>query len=125
LVHPFGLIGVALGTLIPTTIENLCFVLPYAMRANGVDFRTILQEIYLPVLLPAVPMSAVLYLLRETIRPDSFVAIAIIGCAGLLVYVSSYVLIGAGTAEREFSRDTVRAVIQFTRTHLGRARSDT
>ncbi len=125
LVHRFGLIGVALGTLVPTTIENLCFVLPYAMRVNQVTLRTLLAEIYLPTLLPALPMAAVLYVLREIIHPDSFVAIFAIGGVGLVVYVGSYLLIGAGQAEREFGRDSLRAVIRFTRTHLSRARSNT
>ncbi len=125
LVHPFGLMGVALGTLIPTTIENLCIILPYAMRVNGANVRAILTEICRPALLPAIPMAAVLYLLRETIHPASFVAIFAIGGASLLVYLGSYALIGAGQAERDFARDTLRAVIRFTRTHLGRARSDT
>ncbi len=124
LVHPFGLTGVALGTLIPTTIENLGFVLPYALRVNGVSFRAALTESLLPALLPAVPMAAVLYLLRVVMRPDSFVAIALIGGVALLVYVGGYWLVGAGQAEREFGRDMLHAVARFTRAHLGRARSD-
>jgi O-antigen/teichoic acid export membrane protein len=125
LVHPFGLAGVALGTLIPATIENLGCVLPYAMRVNKVSLRLVLTEIYLPTLLPAVPMSAVLYGLRELFQPASYVSIAAIGGAGLLVYLLGYVLIGAGQTERQFGRDTLLAAIRFTRTHLGRARSDT
>jgi O-antigen/teichoic acid export membrane protein len=125
LVHRFGLIGVALGTLIPTAIENLCFVLPYAMRVNQVILRTILAKIYLPTLLPALPMAAVLYLLREIIHPDSFVSIVAIGGVGLLVYGIGYVMVGAGQAERDLGRDTMLAAIRFTRLHLGRARSDT
>lgn len=125
LVHPFGLTGVALGTLIPTTIETLGFVLPYALRVNGVSFRAALMESLLPALLPAVPMAAVLYLLRDLMRPDSFVAIAVIGGVALLVYIVGYWLIGAGQAEREFGRDLLHAVARFTRARLGRARSDT
>ena len=124
LVHPFGLIGVALGTLIPATIENMCLVLPYVMRVNDVALRTVITEIYLPALLPAVPMAAVLYLLREVTQPDSLIIIAGIGLIGVLVYAGGYALIGAGRAEREMGRDSVRAAIRFTRAHLGRARSE-
>jgi len=125
LVHPFGLAGVALGTLVPSTIAYLCCVLPYAMRVNQVTLRTLLAEIYRPALLPALPMAAVLYLLREIIHPDSFVAIAAIGGVGLLVYGIGYAMVGAGQAERALGRDTMLAVIRFTRTQLRRARSDT
>ncbi len=95
------------------------------MRVNGANVRAILTEVYRPALLPAVPMSAVLYLLREIIRLDSFAAIFAVGGAGLLVYLGSYALIGAGQAERDLARDMLSAIIRFTRTHLGRARSGT
>ncbi len=124
LVHPLGLIGVALGTLIPATIENLFFVLPYALRVNGVSVRAVLTEICRPALLPAIPMAAVLYLLREVGKPASFMAIFAIGGVGLLIYAGSYALIGAGQAERELSRDMFRAAVRFTKTHLNRARSN-
>ncbi len=125
LVRSIGLAGVALGTLIPTSIACLCFILPYAMRVNGVSLRVALTEVYFPALLPAVPMSAVLYGLRELFKPDSYISIAAIGGAGLLVYLIVYALIGAGQAERQLGRDTVLAAIRFTKTRLGRARSST
>jgi O-antigen/teichoic acid export membrane protein len=36
LVHRYGLTGVALGTLIPTSVECIGFGLPYALRVVGV-----------------------------------------------------------------------------------------
>lgn len=125
LVRSIGLAGVALGTLIPTAIECLCFILPYALRINGISLRAALAEVYLPALLPALPMSAVLYGLREIARPDSLISIALIGALGLIVYVIGYLSFGAGQVERQLGRDTLLAAIRFTRTHLGRARSDT
>lgn len=124
LVRSLGLAGVALGTLIPTAIECLCFILPYVMRVNGISLRTVLTEVYLPALLPALPMSAVLYSFREIIRPDSLISIVVVGSVGLLVYAIGYMSFGAGQAERQLGRDTMLAAIRFTRAHLGRARSD-
>jgi O-antigen/teichoic acid export membrane protein len=125
LVRPLGLAGVALGTLIPATIESLCFVLPYVMRVNGISFRTVLTEIYLPALLPAVPMAIVLYGLREIAHPVSIIAIAALGGLGLLVYVIGYAIFGAGRVERQLGRDVWRSAIHFTRLRFGHARSDT
>jgi O-antigen/teichoic acid export membrane protein len=124
LVGPLGLAGVALGTLIPATIESLCFVLPYVMRVNGIRFRTILTEIYLPALLPAVPMAIVLYGLREIAQPVSLMAIGAIGSLSLVVYLIGYVAVGAGRVERQLARDVWLSVIHFTRRHFGRVRSD-
>ena len=124
LVRPLGLAGVALGTLIPATIESMCFVLPYAMRVNGIRFRIVLTEIYLPALLPAVPMTIVLLGLREIFQPVSLIAIAAVGSLGLLVYVIGYALVGAGRVERELGRDAWLGAIQFTRRRFGHVRSD-
>ena len=125
LVRPLGLAGVALGTLIPATIESLFFVLPYVMRVNQISFRIVLTEIYLPVVLPAVPMAIVLYGLREIAQPVSLIAIAAIGGLGLLVYVIGYMAIGAGRVERQLWRDTWLGALRFTRQRFGRVRSDT
>jgi len=125
LVRPLGLAGVALGTLIPATIESLCFVLPYVMHVNRISFRIVLTEIYLPALLPAVPMAIVLYGLREIAHPVSLIAIASIGSLGLLVYVIGYMVIGAGRVERQLGRDAWLGAIQFTRRHFRGVRSDT
>ena len=124
LVRPFGLAGVALGTLIPATIESLFFVLPYVMRVNRISFRTVLKEIYLPALLPAVPMVIVLYGLREIAHPASLIAIAATGGLGLLVYVIGYGAIGAGRVERQLGHDAWLGAIQFTRQRFGHVRSD-
>jgi O-antigen/teichoic acid export membrane protein len=124
LVRPLGLAGVALGTLIPATIESLCFVLPYVMRVNQISFRVVLKEIYLPALLPAAPMVIVLYGLREIVQPASIIAIVAFGGLGLLVYVISYMMIGAGQVERQMGHDAWLGVLRFTRRRLERARSD-
>jgi O-antigen/teichoic acid export membrane protein len=124
LVRPLGLAGVALGTLIPATIESLFFVLPYVMRVNQISIRTILTEIYLPALLPAVPMAIVLYGLREIARPVSLIEIAAIGGLSLLVYVIGYAALGAGRVERQLMRDAWLGARHFTRRRLGRVRSE-
>lgn len=124
LVRVLGLAGVALGTLIPATIEGLFFVLPYVMRVNRINYRTILTEIYLPAFLPALPMAITLYVLREIAQPVSLFSIAAVGGIGLLVYVIGYMVFGAGRVERELGRDVWHGALRFTRQRLERARSD-
>ncbi len=114
LVQYIGLAGVALGTLIPTAVECLGFVLPYALRVNGVTVRQALDEMFVPTLLPAIPMGIVLYILQVIIQPDSFLSIGMIGAAGLFVYGAAYLGMGANTYERQtlycLTRDSLRLV---------------
>jgi hypothetical protein len=55
-----GLTGVALGTLIPTSIECIRFVLPNELRVIGVRATEALKEIFLPAFLLAAPMAIML-----------------------------------------------------------------
>ena len=81
LAHFAGLVGVALGTLIPTTIVCLGFVLPYAMREIGVSLREAMAEMFLPTLLPILPMIITVYGLQKLLQPLSIVATAAVAAS--------------------------------------------
>jgi O-antigen/teichoic acid export membrane protein len=118
LVHPFGLVGVALGTLIPFALESICFVLPYSMRVIGVTSTEVLREIVLPAFLPAVPMAAVLYLLVQTVQPASLIPLVGVAGAGLIVYLIGYVGFGARGIERQTYHSMARSTIRFAKAHI-------
>jgi O-antigen/teichoic acid export membrane protein len=101
LVHRFGLTGVALGTLIPTAVECLGFVLPYTTRVIGVNFSEIGEKILLPALLPVIPMVITLYFFQWAVEPSSLIAIFVVIAPGVLVYVLGYLYLGANKLERQ------------------------
>jgi O-antigen/teichoic acid export membrane protein len=111
LVHPLGVTGVALGTLIPTLIECVCLVTPYAMRENGVSLRAFLVEILLPTLLPAGPMLATLYGLCQWLQPASYLAIIAVGAAGASVYGLLYLALSRGQPEQALLRHSIADVV--------------
>jgi O-antigen/teichoic acid export membrane protein len=100
LVQRFGLTGVALGTLLPTTIICLGFVTPYAMRVIGTSARDMYTKVLLPTLLPVIPMSIIIIVLRVVIQPSSLIMILLVGAAGPLVYFAVYLRMGANEFER-------------------------
>jgi O-antigen/teichoic acid export membrane protein len=104
LVRYLGLTGVALGSLIPITAECFGFILPYAMYVLGLRVDEVLKQIVLPVLAPAVPMTAALLMVQESLAPDSLLSIAVVAFTGGLVYGIGYLLIGASALEREVYR---------------------
>jgi O-antigen/teichoic acid export membrane protein len=118
LVGPLGLAGVALGTLIPTTVECLFFVLPYALRTIHVDSRQALLEMFLPAILPVIPMAFTLFFLQEIIDPSSFISIALIGGLSLIVYAGTYLAFGAKAMERQFIHSLVGNTLRTVRTHF-------
>ena len=118
LVRPLGLVGVALGTLIPTTLECLFFVTPYSMRVIGVDLRTALKAIFLPVMAPAIIMGSVLIGLRYLLNPVAMIAILAVGGIGFLVYVAIYLSIGASSQEKQLFLELARNTLQSVRLRL-------
>jgi O-antigen/teichoic acid export membrane protein len=113
LVQPFGVVGVAYGTLIPTVIETM-LVLPYGLRAVGAGVAGGLREIALPPLVAAVPMALVLYALREWLQPTG-IDFVVPAAIGLATFAAVYPLLGATRPEREMVRSVAAAA--FRRGH--------
>ena len=121
LVQRYGVIGVALGTLIPATLETLLLKLPLARREIGVSWREVGTQMFWPALGPAVPTLLVLLALRAIWAPASLAAVAATGAGGLGIYGGCYLLFGATADERRLY-GTVTATtlgsVQHTLQHL-------
>lgn len=118
LVRTMGLTGVALGTLIPTAIACLGFVLPYTMRSIGAHIRDVFSQVLVPTLIPAIPSSLAIYLLIKVIPLTSILSILFVGGSGLLVYILAYLGMGANTFERELFRNALTNILQRVRTYI-------
>ncbi|MBI2865278.1 MAG: polysaccharide biosynthesis C-terminal domain-containing protein [Chloroflexi bacterium] len=116
LVRMLGVAGVALGTLIPTVVVNFAIVLPYVARAIGVSIGTMVGDIWVPALLPAIPLAAVLYGFRSVVGLESPPVVILAAAAGAIAYVTTYLFVGA----REEERQIYRTLISLSLTRLGR-----
>lgn len=101
LVQRIGLAGVALGTLIPTTVICLGFVHPYVIRVIKLSVREVLYQVLSPALMPVIPAAAAMYWLQNTLTLSSIVPILFIGAVGLLIYLLVYLCLEANRFERE------------------------
>jgi hypothetical protein len=100
-----GLIGVALGTLIPTTVGCLFVVMPFANRMLGVSWRSVLQEIWMPAAIPGVAAAGVLWLLQWGVEAPSAMRVAFWVLATMLVYAAGYLSMPGASAERQMIAD--------------------
>ena len=110
-----GVIGVALGTLIPTSIECLCFIMPYALRTLNVSPRQFLRECLIPALVPAAPMLLVLFGIQSEFALTSLLSIAVAAGLGALVYGLSYLGMDVNRRERQICRDLVVNSLPYAR----------
>ena len=101
LVGRLNLMGVALGTLIPTTIVCIGFITPYAMRVIGVGMKEMYAKVLQPALLPSIPMGISMILLREVISTPSISFLFLLAPLGLLIYLAGYLLLEENDYERK------------------------
>ena len=110
LVGPLGLHGVALGTLIPTTLLSFGVLLPFAMRTLHVRPWEAIRDIWLPGSLPALPAAAAVYLLHQAFPAPSLVVVGLFTIAAGLIYAAGYMSTAAATLERQLLVELVERV---------------
>jgi O-antigen/teichoic acid export membrane protein len=104
LIGPFGITGVAIGTLIPTLLEAVGFVLPFAMRELGVASSTLLSTVVLPVAVPAIACAMWLVVADRWIGNPSLLSLAGVSAGAGAVYVIGYVVMPSAVQERQLLR---------------------
>jgi O-antigen/teichoic acid export membrane protein len=117
----YGLVGVAMGTLIPTIIENFGFVLPYSMHVLKVSISDIVRKVALPTILPAIPALLVLYLSLQKLDPRTFVEIALVAAGSSIVYIVGYLGFGASKGERRAYRSFAVHTMRFAEARIRRS----
>jgi O-antigen/teichoic acid export membrane protein len=100
LIGPYGLIGVALGTLIPTVAEAFLFVLPFTLRVLRVRVRDLAAQALLPVVVPLLPCVLVLLAADRLTGSVSWPSLLITGLAAVAVYEAVYLMLPAARRER-------------------------
>jgi O-antigen/teichoic acid export membrane protein len=100
LVHPFGAVGVAIGTAIPVCLGHFGVLVPAACRRIGVDVSGFAARVLKPALVGAPPAAAFCAVARLAGEQTS--SLAVIGAAALsgLIYLSFVLLFGVNAADR-------------------------
>jgi hypothetical protein len=112
------LMGVALGTLIPTTIVCIGFVTPYAMRVMGVDVMALYTRVLQPAILPAIPMGIIMLLLTKVLAVYSLFILLLIAGVGSLTYVAGYLLLKENDYERKLFISIVENITVLAKSRL-------
>jgi hypothetical protein len=122
LVGPLGPRGVALGTLIPTVIEILGFVLPYTLWVLRIHPVVLARQAVVPALAPAIPAWAALLFIRNSAPLSSWLALGLAGLTAALLYGACYFVIGSRGVEKELARSLAHSTIALARLWVRRRR---
>ena len=117
LVKKIGVMGVALGTLIPTFIVCVGFVHPYVIRMIGVPLGEVLKKVIMPALIPLVPAALGIYLLGQMLALTSILPILLVGAGGSLIYLAVYLRMEANEFERAILRNVWIQVVHRAKTY--------
>ena len=114
LVRPFGLPGVAAGTLVPVGLTSLLVLFPLACRRVDLPVGRALATAVWPAVWPASVMCAYVLSTRALI-PPSLVAVGLECAAAALVYGITFVLFSLNAVERQFYQSTLVHTLRVTR----------
>jgi O-antigen/teichoic acid export membrane protein len=99
LVKPFGLIGVAIGTLIPVAFSSIFILFPDACRRVGIPVGHAFREAVWPAIWPALVVGGLLFAARPFIT-DGLGAVVVEAAAAGLLYLALFVA-AVGRRDRE------------------------
>ena len=101
LVGRYGLLGVALGTVIPLAVVCIFVLFPAACRCINVRVTTLLARGVWPALWPALIMGLIVYFSRSFVVA-SFIGVALQAVAAALFYAILFLFFAVGNEERRW-----------------------
>jgi len=110
LVRPIGLLGVALGTLIPVAASGVFVLYPAACRRVGVSLTRPLVEAVWPAMWPAAIMIVALRL-GQRMAPSTLFEVALHLAVGGLIYLGLFIAFALGAAERQLYWSKLRSMV--------------
>lgn len=110
LIRQFGLLGVAVGTLIPVTISSVFVLFPAGCWRLDVPLARAWRESIWPALWPATVMTAYMVATREAV-PPSLVFVVAHTVSGMVVYVLTFGFLAVRAEERRFFISRARQLI--------------
>ena len=112
LARSIGLVGVALGTLIPVSASFALILYPAACRRVGLPVTAPLTQAIWPALWPAVIMTG---LLRLGPPPTRIIDVGLHLAAGGLVYLGLFIGLAISAEERRFYWTKLRGIVAARR----------
>ena len=111
LVRFYGLIGVAIGTLIPMVVISMFVVFPAACRRVKLPILTVLRRSVWPATWPAIVMGGFIVLTRGRIQGSWLLLIAQ-SLAAAAIYVALFLLFAIKRTERDWYFNKVREIFR-------------
>ena len=101
LIHKLGIIGVAIGTLIPVALASVFIVFPAACRRVRLPVSQVAAEAVWPAVWPIIPVSA-LIILVEPLSHGHLWAVMVISASALAAYAALFFWVALNRSNRHW-----------------------
>jgi O-antigen/teichoic acid export membrane protein len=119
-IRHYGLIGQAMGTLIPVALSSALILWPAACRRVGVNAFAAFAEAVWPTVWPIAAMAVVVIPMRQVL-PARLWAVALAGAIGSIVYLATFVAFAVKRSDRELYVEKVNELISARRRRIAAA----
>jgi O-antigen/teichoic acid export membrane protein len=113
-IRHYGLIGQAMGTLIPVAVSSAFILWPAACRRVGMGVLESFSEAVWPTVWPIAAMAVVMVPLRHAL-PARLWAVALAGAIGAIVYFATFLALAVKRSDRQLYLEKVNALISARR----------
>lgn len=111
LIGPFGLIGVAYGTLIPIAVSAVFILFPAACRRVGLPVWQAVMHAIVPAVWPAVVAAGFLWVVRPYV-PANLLGVALASIVAGLLYLALFIGVAISRSDRAFYWDKAQQVLR-------------
>ena len=112
LAYQFGLVGVAIGTLIPAVIGLVFVVFPKACRVVGIPVWDAFRSAVWPAVWPAMPAGALLLLCRAWVGSAAVVLTVLVVTGAGVIYLATFFLVAIPAEERRWYGSKLSALLR-------------
>lgn len=99
LIGPYGLKGVAYGTLVPITAAAVLILFPAACRRVDLSTLHVVRNGVLPAVWPVIPVAALMWFLRGDSTP-TLLSLLLQSAAGVILYAALFFGLAIGASDR-------------------------
>ena len=111
LIRPYGLLGVALGTIIPVSVAAALVLYPAACRRVGLPLGRPLAQAIWPALWPGAVMVGLIWWSAGSLPPTRLLEVGLHFAAGAAVYLGLFVILAIGAEERRLYWTKLRTLV--------------
>jgi len=112
MVVPLGINGVALATLLASTLIEAGVICPRACRTYHLSIFAFYRTALLPSVVPCALMLGAVWALQQVLPPTALWRIAVLELGACLVFAASFGLLGLSAKERAYYGERITAMLR-------------